>query len=302
MNTGIAVIACGMAVGLGLWWMVSTVLTPMARLEPAVARLSPSRLEMAAVDLPQPTGPTSFVDRIGAWAEPTFSGRAGLTTPERDLALLGVRRTHFWGRKVIGALFGLVFPPAASALIVLAGGTMDLVLPSFVGLLLAVMGWLLPDLKVQRAAKRARYDFSLAVAAYLQQVAVLRRASYETTEAMTKAAEISQSWTFRRIQAALFRASLAHVPPWEALNQLSEDLDVPELEAAADIMRSAGESGAGVWSALVARSTAIRRQAMADTQGGSQSATTAMSAPIALMAVVFFLGVLFPALIQLSNV
>lgn len=300
MIPGIAITLCGMCIGLGLWWMLSTVLTPMARLEPAIERLSPGHLDLTPAQERPETDRPDLVERVGAWTERALGSRVGGLTPQRDLALLGGRRTRWWGLKTIGALAGLLVPNVSSALMTLAGGSLNLAIPFGAGLALAAVAWFVPDLKVRGEAKAARYDFSLAVAAYLQQVAILRRASYGPTDAMTKAAHLSQSWTFRRIQAALFRADLAHVPPWTALEQLSTDLDVPELEAAADIMRSAGESGAGVWPALMARSNAIRQEAMANAQGKSKSSTTAMSAPIALMAMVFFAGVVFPALMQLS--
>src|SRR3546814_2702739 len=75
---------------------------------------------------------------------------------------------------------------------------------------------------------------------------------------MESAAEVADSWVFRRLSEELGRSRCSGLPPWDALHELAEELGLPELEDFADIMRLSGEEGAAVYGNLRARSAAIR--------------------------------------------
>src|SRR5674476_1662333 len=53
--------------------------------------------------------------------------------------------------------------------------------------------------------------------------------------ALASAAEIGDSWVFSRIREELARARYNGQPPWDALNELSDTLGLPELADVAHI-------------------------------------------------------------------
>ena len=54
---------------------------------------------------------------------------------------------------------------------------------------------------------------------------------------MEVAADVGDSWVFRRLGEELARSRWSGLPPWEALQALSTELGLPELAILADIMR-----------------------------------------------------------------
>lgn len=300
MNIPLAIVTCGLLAGFGLVVIISSLLTPQPRLAPAMERLAPRRLGVVNLTGTDPVGHhDGIVGRIGQWLSPHLSTRTGFTPPDRDLNLLGMSREQFYGEKAVLALGGLALPSVSGLLSQWLGFGLGYVLPLGAGLVMALIGWFIPDTQVSSKAGAARQDFTLAAVAYLQLVAILRRAGRGTASSMHEAAALSDSWTFKRIRTALYRAQLAQIPAWDALDELSEDMGVPALEDVANIMRSAGEDGAGVYESLVSRANSLRSKSLSSDHGSAMTATSAMSIPVATMVTLFAAALVLPALAQI---
>ena len=85
----------------------------------ALDRLSPGhvvpRRSAGPLDVEESTESGSFVDRIGVWAIKNLPGGAWAHTPRKDLAILQISETRFYGEKVVWALLGLAMPPLFAA-------------------------------------------------------------------------------------------------------------------------------------------------------------------------------------------
>jgi hypothetical protein len=172
-------------------------------------------------------------------------------------------------------------------------------IPVVVGLGLGALLWFIPDLSVRDQANRAREEFSHAVAAYLDLVALKRAADSGPTEALERAAAIGKGWAYIRLQEAMLRARVDKIPPWEALVQLTEELDLPVLEDVAEIMRMSAHDGAAVYTTLRARAKSLRIELLSKQATEANENSEKMTAPGALLAVLVMLLVAFPAVINI---
>src|SRR3546814_17692470 len=82
------------------------------------------------------------------------------------------------------------------------------------------------DLNAVDDAKRARVEFARALGAYIDLVALERHNGSGVRQAMESAAEVADSWVFRRLSEELGRSRWSGLPPWDALHALAEELEI----------------------------------------------------------------------------
>ncbi|MEU8576361.1 type II secretion system F family protein [Streptomyces asoensis] len=288
-------VAAGTAAGAGLALLMRELLAFQPALGPALTRSAPATL--AAVQ-PEP----EREERWGRWLLERLGRVPGVRIPATDLALLGQGPGQFMLKKTALAGLGLLCPVIAAIPWIIAGLSLPFYVPAAVGLLLAGLLFLTPDLAVRDQAKRARQEFLHALSAYLDLVALKRAADAGPTQALEKAADVGRGWPFLYLQGALRRARLEKIPPYQALSELAAAYDLPVLDDVADIMRGSATDGAAVYKALRARSAALSSELLADQAAEANAASEKMTAPGALLAVLVMLLMAFPAVIRMLTV
>jgi Flp pilus assembly protein TadB len=156
----------------------------------------------------------------------------------------------------------------------------------------------LPDYNVRTDAAAARTEFSRALGAYVDLVALERNAGSGARQAMEKAAEVGDSWVFRRLAEELGKSRWSGVPPWDSLTSLSEELGLAELAELSDIMRMSGEEGAAVYQTLRARAASMRSAMMNAELAKANAASERMSMPAGVLALIFLVILATPALLR----
>ncbi|MCT9010286.1 type II secretion system F family protein [Streptomyces rhizosphaerihabitans] len=289
------VVACGGTVGAGLALLARELLRPQPALGPALARSAPATLTMPEPELDR--------DEVwGRWLLARMERLPGVRVPTIDLALIGQGPGQFMLKKVALAALGLLCPVIATIPWIIAGVGLPFYVPAAVGLLVAGLLFITPDLAVRDQAKRAREEFAHALSAYLDLVALKRAADAGPAEALEKAAEVGRGWPFLFLQGALHRARLEKIPPYQALAELAAEYDLPVLGDVADIMRGSATDGAAVYKALRARTAALNAELLADQAAEANAASEKMTAPGALLAVLVMLLMAFPAVIRMLTV
>ncbi|MEU6578206.1 type II secretion system F family protein [Streptomyces sp. NPDC046805] len=291
----IPVVVSGGMVGAGLALLVRELLQPQPALGPALKRSAPQTL----------TVPEPELDREevwGRWLLARLERLAGARVPTTNLALLGQGPGQFLLKKIALAALGLLCPQVATIPWIIAGVGLPFYVPAGVGLCIAALLFITPDLAVRDQAKRAREEFAHALSAYLDLVALKRAADAGPAEALEKAAEVGEGWPFLYLQGALRRARLEKIPPYQALTELAHAYDLPVLDDVADIMRGSATDGAAVYKALRARTAALNAELLADQSAEANAASEKMTAPGALLAVLVMLLMAFPAVIRMLTV
>ncbi|MDO5494310.1 MAG: type II secretion system F family protein [bacterium] len=295
MNWFIAALI-GAAGGLGLFMLLREFVPSVPSLGGAISRLEGQNTYVEVVE----ESPT-LSSRLGIWAQRRLQGRGipGLTARDQDLAVLGKLRHVLLGEKVLGAGAGFLFAPVVIWLLSSFGISLPPYVIIPVPLVLALAGWILPDILLKDQAKEAREDFARSASAYLDLLSIGRISGMMANEALSSSAQISENWAFQRINGALNRARWSGSRPWDAIAELEEELDIPELGDIGDIMRLSGEGGAQIYETLRGRARALRSAQLAREHATANRESERMTIPMTLTSVLVLIVVAYPAAVTL---
>jgi tight adherence protein C len=189
----------------------------------------------------------------------------------------------------------------AQLLLTVGGVSLGLAPPLIVALVLAVLGFLTPDLQVRAEARRLRTGFRHALSAYLDLVGITLAGGAGVDSALRDSVAIGSGWAFAQIGRALDTARLTRTTPWATLRQLGDELEVSDLSELAASVSLAGTEGAKVRASLAAKAAALRTHQITDAEADAQAATERMSLPAMVLFLGFLIFIGFPALTQVLN-
>ncbi|CUR54356.1 type II secretion system F family protein [Nocardioides sp.] len=299
MTTGLQLaLAGGALVGLGLVLLVVRMMPAEPDLAEALGRLTPSRGRANMAGL---ASSSHGKERIGVWAIKALPPSVWVRTPTRELALLRIPLARFYGDKIVFAFLGLFIPPLLAFFFDLIGLGFPSAVPAVASLGLAVVMFFLPNYNVVDDARKARLEFTRALGAYIDLVALERNNGSGVRQAMEAAADVGESWVFTRLSEELARSRWSGQAPWDALHTLSEELGLPELDDFADIMRLSGEEGVSVYASLRARSSAMRTAMLNDELAEANAIGERMSIPGSLLGVIFMALLVAPSLLRMFS-
>lgn len=289
------VITAGLLIGAGIALLIWRLVPAQPDLRDTLDRLSPDHARHHRTT-DAATGGTT--ERLGQWGmsrlPPTIWGRP----PVRELAILRTPLTRFYGEKILYALLGLAIPPTLTVVFNAMDAGIPLPVPAIGSFLIAAVLFFVPDYNARDDAKKARAEFSRALGAYIDLVALERLGGAGPRQAMEAAASVGDSWVFHRLSEELARTRWSGLTPWESLHALATELALPELDDLADIMRLSGEEGIQVYSALRARSAAMRVATLSAEKARANEVAERMSIPMSLLGVIFLAILVTPALLR----
>jgi Flp pilus assembly protein TadB len=298
MTTGLQlVLLAGGLMGLGISLLVTRLLPAEPDLADALDRLAPHRTRAAATAATTSSGK----ERLGLWALRALPSALWVRTPTRELALLRVAPARFYGEKLTFAGLGLVIPPLLAFFFDILGLGFPVVVPAIASLALAAVMFFVPNYNAVDDARKARVEFTRALGAYVDLVALERNNGAGARQAMESAAAVGDSWVFARLSEELTRSRWSGLPPWDALHTLAEELGLPELDDFADIMRLSGEEGTSVYTTLRARSTAMRTAMLNEEIAQANAVGERMTIPGSLLGVIFMALLVAPSLLRMFN-
>lgn len=299
MTTGLQfALAGGALIAAGVVLLVVRLMPAEPDLAEALSRLTPARGRANFVGpLTAPRGK----ERIGVWAIRALPPAVWVRTPTRELALLRISQARFYGDKLAFAALGLVIPPLLAFFFGVLGLGFPVAIPAIASLGLAVVMFFMPNYNAIDDARKARLEFTRALGAYIDLVALERNNGSGVRQAMEAAAEIGNSWVFTRLSEELTRSRWSGLPPWDALHALAEELGLPELNDFADIMRLSGEEGASVYTNLRARSAAMRTAMLNDEIAEANAVGERMTIPGSLLGVIFMALLVAPSLLRMFS-
>jgi tight adherence protein C len=292
----ITALVLGAGTGLGIWLVVRGLFPPRPSLADALAQLK--RVPQAAPVL-APGADGGIAARVGMPVAGLLGHMgAGWLVPGRirqDLAVLERSTERHLAEKVTLSLVCLLVIPAMAAVLALGGARLSLAVPVWGALVLAVVGFVIPDLGIHTDATRRRRDFRHALSSFLDLVVVALAGGGGVESALGDAASIGTGWPFAYLRRALDQARLAREAPWAALGRLGVELGVGELSELAASVALAGTEGAKVRASLAAKATSLRTHQLAEAETADQAASERMSLPVVLLFAGFLFFIGFPA-------
>jgi hypothetical protein len=297
MSTGLNLaLLSGGLLSLGVVLLIARFVPAEPDLAEALARLTPGRTRPTVVG---PVTTATGKERIGVWALKALPPALWIRTPHRELALLRIPLARFYGDKIVMALMGLLIPPLLGFFFEQIGLGLPVAIPAVASLALAVVMFFLPNYNAVDDARKARLEFTRALGAYIDLVALERHNGSGVRQAMEAAAQVGNSWVFTRLSEELTRSRWSGQPPWDALHALADELGLPELDDFADIMRLSGEEGASVYTNLRARSAAMRTAMLNDEITEANAVGERMTIPGSLLGVIFMALLVAPSLLRM---
>ena len=290
-------LALGALIGLGAAGLLFAAVPAQPDLGDVLARLSPPSRRRAGAPVTSANPDTE--ERLGIWAERTLPARLLGVPPARDLAVLRKTHAQFYGRKVLYGLLGLILPTLMTGFFALIGISVPFVVPVAATLGLSAVLFMMPSRDISEDAKKARSDFARALSAYIELCALERNSGAGASVALANAAEVGDSWVFRKISEELARSRYNGQPPWDSLEALAEDLGLPELAEVADIMRLANDESSEVYRQLRARSASVRSSLLSSELAQAGVVEERMYLPASLLGVVFLALLMAPPLLRL---
>jgi Flp pilus assembly protein TadB len=297
MISSIALV-CGAAGGAAVVLGLRELLPARPDLADALRRLDPDQAPTVR-QAPPAAGVRGWPDVLGNRMISTLGDTVRL--PRKDLALLRIDPARYLGVKTLWAAGGLVFPQLLAALLSWAGVSLPFVLPGGLSLGMAALLWVHETQQVKQRAKELRLEYRWAIASYLERVELARAAGIGASKALYEAAAVGDSWTFVRLRAALEEAQLSGVSSWDALKQLAEELDVPELARPAETLALAGEDGASVRDALTAQARQLRIALLSDAKAEANTASEQMIVPVVGLVFLMVIFVMYAAVSQVFS-
>ena len=240
---------------------------------------------------------SEFSRRIGR-ALAAFCAEQGWEFPSlrANLSLIGKSFENYLATKVLLAILGFLIGPILLLLLSLAGFQLSFVIPIWLGLILAVFFFLLPDLEVKQKADARRRDFRHAIGAFLDLVSMNLSGGRGVPEALMAASEIGSGWALWRIRDALASARITGQTPWEALGALGEEVRVDELRDLSAALSLVAEDGAKVRESLGARAISLRRRELADLEGQAGERSQSMLVAQMLLCAGFLAFLTYPVI------
>jgi hypothetical protein len=283
-------------VGLGLVLLLRGLWPARPTLAASLASLHGGRLPPAVGDVVAPGQPTGWRAAVGRAATAALADVGiDLGSLRQDLRVVGRPMEAHVAEKVLFALGGAALTAVTTAAIGVAGIQLPFLIPVWVVVVVAALGWFAPDLILRSEAQQRRRSFRHAVGAFLDLVAISLAGGTGIEGALYGAVTLGQGWGFARLDEALDHARLAGDTPWVALARVGEELGVSELRELAASLVLAGTEGAKVRQSLAAKAASVRLHQLADIEGEAAEATERMVLPIGLLFFGFLVFIGYPA-------
>jgi Flp pilus assembly protein TadB len=294
----IGVVLAGAAAGAGLLLLVRA-------LHPARATLAD---QLAAYDAARhrPAGPATHPAvgwfgharaGLGDWLSAQYSERGWLTGRLRaDLAATDRTLASFLLKKVVLAGAGLMLLPVVLAAAATAGLGVPALIPAWLAITAAVVGFLVPDLRLRGAAAAARRDFRAAITAFLDLTAMRMASGAGLGEALGEAARVGSGPAFAALRTALADARTDGLSPAAALGRLGSERAVDELTDTAARLALVGDTGAQAEASLRAQAASMRHKQRADMAGRAGERTQSMRIAQLVLGFGFLIFLIYPAI------
>ncbi len=299
MNPQLLAFIPGALIGAGLALFVVIRAPRRVRVSDALSRHDAIELvEIAPESVSDPRRTRS--ERVGGWLYARSGGVPGFSAPTRLLDLLEISPSAFYYRKLVYALFGLLTPAILTLLLSAVTGQAA-ALPLILSPLLAVGFWFIPDGQVRALAAARKREFTRFVTVYLELVAVALLGNSTPDQALASAANVADSWVFQRIRREYRLADVTRISKWQALERLSESVDVPALGEMARVMRMS-DAQVAVRDQLRAACDKLRAQVVVDDATEAERVSGRLQVPVMLTLIPLLALVMIPTALNLATI
>lgn len=283
------VVLAGGLTGAGAWLVWSGWSPARPPLADTLARLGQPVVEIAA--------DRDSVDvRVGVWARRLSPVERVLSSLRTDLRVLRRSPDEQAALIVAYTACGLLWAPVVAA----GGWAVGVRIPVAVPLWLALAGGALGAVAsvrpVRAKAVERRRSFSHALGSFCDVTGMCLAAGRGIDASIQTAAAAGDGWPFAEIQAALRTGYVRGDTPWQALDRLAGECDLPDLAELAAALSLAGDEGAAVRETVSSKARSIRERLTGTAERDAAAITERMGIPATLLLLGFVVFLGFPAI------
>lgn len=282
-------VGAGAVTGAGLWMVWSGWAPARPPLADTIERLGQPVVEVASE--------RDSVDvRVGAWARRLPVVERAVGSMRTDLRVLRRPPDEQAALIVAYTLCGLLWAPVVAAGGWVVGVRMPIGIPLWLALAGGAVGAVVSIRPVRAQAAERRRSFSHALGSFCDICGMSLAAGRGIDASIQTAAAAGDGWPFAELQAALRSGYVRGETPWQALDRLAEECDLPDLEELAAALSLAGDEGAAVRDTVSSKARSIRERLTGNAERDAAAVTERMGVPATLLLLGFvaFLG--FPAI------
>lgn len=256
-------------------------------------------LAVIAAELRQPPAPiTSGIGRVSRLVGGAARGLSANPSPGRrtNLALLGRSPERHAVTQLTSTALATTAAIAIVSVLSVVGVAVS-ALTALAGVVLAgLTGWLLPDRRLRRDARRARTRWTHALTVYVDIIGISLAGGAGVEDAMIDAATIGSGPELGQLAATLAEAQTRRLKLWDALGELGTRFDLLTLRELAATATLAGESGSRIRETLVTKAAALRARQLHEVETAAAKATETMGVAPALIALAAVALIGYPAI------
>ena len=301
MMASVVMVLLGVGVGLGAWMAVRSLQPRPLPLSKVAILLDRHGVPVGVRDDNDDLASSqSMLASIGSAAMRAI-GQADKPTLLEQLRVLDKSMERHAYEKTLGAAAGFALPVLTASVMAAGGVAVSPIVLMLFGIVAAAAGFFYPDLPLAERVEERRRAFRHAFSAYLDLVTILLAGGAGIESALEGAAESGDGWAFAKIRSALRRARLTRRTPWDAFDQLGQELGVNELVELASSVSLAGDHGARVKGSLTAKADALRAAQAAELEAAAETRTEKMIVPVVVMILGLVLFIAFGAVDAITD-
>ncbi len=291
MRTTGPLVACSIALCVGLWLAASGWRQPHPRLDQAMARLR------------RPATPTitNTTERSTVTALGRFLERNGAATWTqnwtRPLRLIDRTVTTHLGYLALASLAGFVGPSLALGLLQVAGVlSIGIWIPTLLSIVTAIIAPLLVHSDAMSRSAEVTVDLRHQLGAFLDMVTMLLAGNSGYEGALDQAARAGDGLLFRELRRRMREAGTTGQSLVRALQRVADDYGIVELDQVAATATLSAAEGAPVARSLAAKCATLRSTLAAEQEADARVRNDKVTPPLVAMALLFMALIIYPAL------
>ena len=219
-----------------------------------------------------------------------------------DMALLDLSWTDVGSRVLLNVIVGLVTGIAAPAVLIASGVAPGSVLWAVIPIVAVAGGATVVWTDIRTKAQAARREFRQAANDFVQLVAVCLTTHRSIEESTRFAATAGDGTAFDRIRSGLDTAPQRGLTVWEALAELGDHYQLPELTDLAGSVGRQAQVGVGVTETVEALAGQMRSKALDDLERAANRTDANLFGPTILFVFGMVLFLAYPLAARITTV
>ncbi len=215
----------------------------------------------------------------------------------KHLITIGRSQEEHANIKILTAALGAIILLAFYAIFSLGGVVSFNPIIAILAVLIGTpIGFILPDNVLKSRALKLRLEFDSAFYSWLDVVSQYLSTGEEASNAMVKAASLSQTWPFKLLYSSLSLAQLRTMPVYVGLENLAHERGLENLNNLKEALKLSSDHGIEISNTLRSFIQSYRDQSIIDAETKVKSFAEQAALPLGMVVLAFLILIAYPGI------